>query len=147
MLESGLLLWCWFPQDIIGWPLLFGSFFVGLLTAATTHLSRGAAGFFFLPLTILSMAPCRQICRLFAVRRLLVFILIKVTDIMDYEAALSFTVENSSAQHDVVAGATGGPVAPRLDRLIRREKTGTWADGWLSENWFCSIRKHLQADN
>lgn len=38
---------------------------------------------------------------------------------MDYEAALSFSVENSSAQHDIVAGATGGPVAPRLDKLIR----------------------------
>lgn len=46
---------------------------------------------------------------------------------MDYEAALSFTVENSPAQHDVVAGATGGPVAPRLDRLIRREIVRTWA--------------------
>lgn len=44
----------------------------------------------------------------------------KVTDIMDYEAAVSFSLENSSTQHDVVAGAIGGPVAPRLDRLIRR---------------------------
>lgn len=52
------------------------------------------------------------------------YIFVKVTDIMDYEAALSFSVENSSAQHDVVAGATGGPVAPRLDRIIRRETMG-----------------------
>ncbi|CAB1121297.1 unnamed protein product [Ectocarpus sp. CCAP 1310/34] len=46
----------------------------------------------------------------------------EVTDIMDYESALSFSVETSAAQHDVVAGATGGlgiAVAPRLDRLIR----------------------------
>ncbi|CBJ27259.1 flagellar associated protein [Ectocarpus siliculosus] len=46
----------------------------------------------------------------------------EVTDIMDYESALSFSVETSAAQHDVVAGATGGLgflVAPRLDRLIR----------------------------
>lgn len=71
------------------------------------------------------MVPCRSIVvvlgAMFAShlhRRLL-----KVTDVMDYEAALSFSVENSSAQHDVVAGAIGGPVAPRLDRLIRREAT------------------------
>eukprot|EP00752_Nemacystus_decipiens_P001778 g1718.t2 len=44
---------------------------------------------------------------------------VQVTDIMDYEAAVSFSVETSPAQHDIVAGATGGPVAPRLDRLIR----------------------------
>ena len=44
---------------------------------------------------------------------------------MDYEAAVSFSLENSSTQHDVVAGAIGGPVAPRLDRLIRREKKTT----------------------
>eukprot|EP00903_Cladosiphon_okamuranus_P005365 g5358.t2 len=44
---------------------------------------------------------------------------VQVTDVIDYEASLSFSIETSSAQHDVVAGATGGPVAPRLDRLIR----------------------------
>lgn len=59
-------------------------------------------------------------CRAFAVRRShLVLIPVKVTDILDYETAVSFSIENSSAQHDVVAGATEGPVAPRLDRLIR----------------------------
>ena len=55
----------------------------------------------------------------YAVRPLNLVFIFKVTDIMDYEAALSFSVENSPAQHDIVAGATGGPVAPRLDRLIR----------------------------
>lgn len=44
----------------------------------------------------------------------------KVTDILDYEMALGAGFEHSQAQQDKVASATGGLLAPRLDRLIRQ---------------------------
>lgn len=43
----------------------------------------------------------------------------KVTDILDYEMALGAGYEHGQVQHGNVAAATGGPVAPRLDKLIR----------------------------
>ncbi len=69
----------------------------------------------------------------------------KVADIMDYEAAVSFSLENSSTQHDVVAGAIGGPVAPRLDRLIRRgENEWGWRGvGAENEHGFIFVRPGL----
>lgn len=42
----------------------------------------------------------------------------KLTEILDYEMSLSVG-SDSQEQHNV-AGATGGAVAPRLDRVIRQ---------------------------
>ncbi|CAM9275025.1 unnamed protein product [Scytosiphon promiscuus] len=44
---------------------------------------------------------------------------VKVTDVLDYESALSVSDQNSPAQQDAVARAMGGALTPRLDRLIR----------------------------
>ena len=45
---------------------------------------------------------------------------LKVTDILDYEMALGAGSEHSQTQQDKVVSATGGMLAPRLDKLIRQ---------------------------
>lgn len=48
------------------------------------------------------------------------FARLKATDILDYEMALGTGSEHSQTQQDKVASATGGMLAPRLDKLIRQ---------------------------
>lgn len=45
---------------------------------------------------------------------------LQATDILDYETALGAGSEHSQTQQDKVASATGGLLAPRLDKLIRQ---------------------------
>lgn len=48
-----------------------------------------------------------------------VSISLKVTDIMDYETSLATGFESTPEYRTIVEAAIGGPLAPRLERLIR----------------------------